>query len=244
MTEYRAPGVRVDETDSGAPPHGGGPVDPRRREPETVELDVPTLVVSLAVHLVEGATGDEPIEVPEVSIEGVDAEPRPKSDRFLLFLDVELPTPPTPAVVSVDGGDRYRDATHRVVVTDRDDLEVPAEVEVFPPSSPVVTVWLFAEDATVLRGYVRDTDGNRIRGGEIRVTDLDVPLSAPIDPNGRFVLHFEDAPDDNQVDVELDVDELATPATETIAVAGGTETVRTLVVDVAAGTITVEEGVM
>lgn len=245
MADHRPPGVHVEETESGNSRHGSGWTDSSGRpEPKKVELDVSTVTVSLAIQLVEGATGGKPVEIPAVSVEGVDAKPRLKSDRFLLFLDVELPVPPTPTVVSVDGGDRYRDVTHQVVVTEQDDLPVPAEVEVYPPSKPVVPVWLFAEDATVLRGYVRDTDGNRIEGGELRVTDLDFDLAAKIDPNGRFVLYLEDTPDDVDVETELELDELEDPIPVTLPVVEEIETVRTLVVDVDAETVTVHEGII
>lgn len=238
--------------DPGTPPIGsdlGATSD--RPSPETTPLDVPLLTVSLAVHLVDGATGGAPVEVPDVSLElpgippeDVDTEPRRKADRFVLFLDVDLPDPPTPAVVSVDGGDRYRDVTHQVVVTDETDPAVPAEVEVYPPSDPVVTTWLFAPDATVLRGYVRDAGGDRLTAGELRVTDLGFDLTATIDRNGRFVLGFEEAPADGDVGVELDVDELGAPVAVSLPVVEGSETVRTLVVDVDAGTVTVEADII
>lgn len=243
MPDYRTPGVSTEEVESGTGPPVGGGADPStRRDHETVPVETGVLTVSLAVELVEGATGGAPAAIPLVSLEGIDAEPELKSDRFLLFLDVELPAPPGTTVVSVDGGDRYRDATREVAVTREGDPAVPADAEAYPASEPVVTVHLFEGDATVLRGIVRDTDGNRVGEGTLRVTELGFDLSAEVDANGRFVLYFEEAPDGGDVEADLELEGLDDPASVTLPVAEGEETVRTLVVDFEEESVTVETG--
>lgn len=237
MSEHRAPGIHVEEVDSGTGPAvGDGTRTGRRSELEKTPLEAPTLTVSLAVHLVEGVTGGPPTEIPTVTLLGIDAEPRPKSDRYLLFLDVDLPESPATTVIEVDGGDTYRDVTREVVLTGAGDQAAPAEPEVYPASEPVVTVHLFGDDDTVVRGVVRDGSGGRIDGGALRVTDRD--LTADVDANGRFVLYIADPPVDGELEVVLEVEELDSPETVTLPVAGGDETTVTLVVS--EGAVTVE----
>ena len=209
-----------------------------RPDPETVPVEVPTLTVSLVVAFVEGMTGRPPGEMPTVSLSGVDVDPRPKSGQFLLFLDADLPASPATTVVSVDGGDRYRDATREVVVTREGDPPAPAGPEAYPASEPVVTVHLFEPDDTVFRGVVRDGSGDRLGGGTVSVTEFEF-LVADVDANGRFVLHFDGVPTDGSVTAELETPSAADPLPVTLPLVAGEETVRTLVVD--GGVASVEE---
>jgi hypothetical protein len=210
-----------------------------RPDPETVPVELPTLTVSLAVAFVEGTTGRPPDEMPTASLSDVDVDPRPKSDRFLLFLDAGLPASPATTVVSVDGGDRYRDVTREVVVTREGDPPAPPEPETYPASEPVVTVHLFGPEDTVFRGVVRDGAGGRIGGGTLSVTELGFDLVADVDANGRFVLRFDGVPAEGDVTAELETPPVEDPLPVTLPLVAGEETVRTLVVD--GGTVSVEE---
>lgn len=237
MPEDGAPGVHVEETDSGTGPAvGSGSRTGGRADPEKVDLEAPTLTVSLAVRLVEGTTGGAPVETPTITLAGIEAEAHPKSDRYLLFLDVDLPPSPATIGVEVAGGDRYRDVTREVVVVGPGDQPAPPGPEVYPASEPVVTVHLFGADDTVVRGVVRDGSGEREGGGELRVADRD--LTVPVDANGRFVLHVADPPVDGELGAVLEVEGLDPPETVTLPVAGGEETAVTLVVS--GGSVTVE----
>lgn len=232
-----APGVHVEETGSGTGPAvGSGARVGGRTDSEKVRLEAPTLTVSLAVRLVEGTTGGPPVETPTITLAGIEAEARPKPDRYLLFLDVDLPPSPATIDIEVDGGDRYRDVTREVVVTGPGDQPVPAEPEVYPASEPVVTVHLFGADDTVVRGVVRNGSGERVDGGELRITDRD--LTVPVDANGRFVLYVVDPPADGELEAVLEVEGLDPPETVTLPVAEGGETTVTLVVS--GGGVTVE----
>lgn len=242
MAEDGRPGISIEELARAPGPAGSSADGSERPGPERVPLAVPPLTVSLAVVLVDGRTGGPPSGTPTVSIDGVDTAPRRKSENVFLFLDAALPTPPTPAVVTVEGGEEYRDETREVVVTDQDDLTVPAAVAVYPRSNPTATVRLFSGETTVVRGFVRDTAGTRLADATVTTTGLDFGQTETTDANGRFVLAFAEPPDDGSVTVELTLPDVDEPLSADLAVSAGAVSRQTLVVTLPDGPVAVRDG--
>jgi hypothetical protein len=197
---------------------------------------VSALTVSLAVEVLDWHTGSPPSPPVDVSLDGIEAERRWKDDRFVLFVDVDFPEPPTPVVVVVDGDEWYGDVTREVIVSDREDLSVPSSVAVIPERDRTLTVELFPAGETVVNGVVRDDDGNSLEGATVSATDQ----SATTDSEGRFVLAFDEPPDDETVSVEVFHPAMNGPRSTDLPVTSGGVTGLTIAVRLPSGTLTVE----
>ncbi|WP_435158780.1 carboxypeptidase-like regulatory domain-containing protein [Haladaptatus sp. DFWS20] len=245
IAEYRTHGGHVEKTDDRSSlmvKTSKSGIDDY--EAQKIPVRLPPLTVTLAVHLIDGATGAPPKTSTRIGIENDETSPRPKSATEFLFLDVELPEPPNPTVVTVESDDEFRDVTREVFVTEREDLTEFVAVEIYRPSNPTMTVRLFRTDATVLRGFVKDTANNRIADVNVEVTSSTPRIRAESNSNGRFDLYFPEWPPTGDVTLEMRHDEFTNPLQVAVSVAEDSETVRTFKVDLTAETIEVFGGIV
>lgn len=166
------------------------------KRPEPTELGPRTVTPSLAVQLVDGFSGEKPVGKPRVSIEGVDVAPIENLSGYLLFLDLDPED--DSLTVFVDGGERYLDEAH--------DIDI-ADLHRKTPLSPAITIELtpsaayeFPTGTTLVRGYVRDPDGNGVAGAELSVRGLD--SSARTERDGEFVLPVGDISPDTVTKID------------------------------------------
>lgn len=154
----------------------------RRRE---AEAGAHSTTLSLAVRLVDVATGERPTGEPSVAVDGPERiEPAAVNPSgYRLFLDADLP--PDPLQLLVDGGERYAD--------DRIEVSRPAA------GAPAVTVQLapapqypFGPGATIVRGVVEDPAGEGVAGAVVTVQGLD--WRTRTNDGGEFVLFLGDRP--------------------------------------------------
>lgn len=149
--------------------------------PRTVEHRGRSL--AFAVQLVDQFTGDEPADGVTVEAESIDGSPVKNPSGYYLFLDLE----PSEVTLVVDGGDRYVDQRRRIVVDEGGDAdaagrssgEEPPVHVVTDPSDPLVVslpptpAYEFPGTSTVLRGHVRDGDGEAVERASVSLREFE-----------------------------------------------------------------------
>lgn len=152
--------------------------------PRTVSHREATL--SFAVRLVDAFTGDRPEEV-TLSVDPVDAEPVTNQSGYHVFLDLAAEE----LTLTVDGGDAYVDERRHVVLdpdaggnsgSDDGSEESPDGVptHVVTDVSEALAIELtptpayaFPTSTTVVRGHVRDGDGDPVAGATVTLREFD-----------------------------------------------------------------------
>jgi hypothetical protein len=152
--------------------------------PRTVEQRGRSL--AFAMRLVDVFTGDQPTDDVTVETDHPDVTPVRNASGYVCFLDVDAEA----VTVTIDGGDRYVDERRRVrldanaadgsATTDRDasDVDPPVTV-VSDPSEPVVVelsptpAYEFPDSTTLVRGHVRNGDGDPIAGARVSLREFD-----------------------------------------------------------------------
>ena len=150
------------------------------KERNEVKVGERVTTLSLAVRLVDAVTGESPGGTPRVHIEDVAAEPVETPSGYHLFLDLD-PVDGT-VTLHVDAGERYQDERRDVDLSDRDSCQ-PLEVELLPAAS-----YDFPAGTTLVRGHVRDSDGNGVGGVHLSIRGLDSSIET--DETGEFSLFF------------------------------------------------------
>lgn len=145
-----------------------------------------SIELSLAVRLVDGATGERPLGEPSVFVAADTDRVRPNAvnpSGYWVYLDIDLP--PDPLRLVLDGGDHYAD--------DRIDVTRPAE------TAPAVRVELapapqypFGPGATIVRGVVVDPQRDGVADAVVTVRGLD--RRTRTNSHGEFILFFGDRP--------------------------------------------------
>lgn len=150
-----------------------------------------TTRLSLAVGLVDAFTGRAPLGNPQVRIKDVDARPVSTPSGYHVFTDLEG----GPVTVLVDGGERYF-AEHREQVATIDLSDPDTDIDPSDRSTlPLVRIELtpspsyrFPAGVTLIRGTVRDPEGNAVTGAHLSVRNRDI--STRTDENGEFAIFF------------------------------------------------------
>jgi len=150
-----------------------------RDSPRTTEYRETTR--GFAASLTDAFTGDRPSGV-EVTLDPVDDDPIVNPSGFHVFLAFE----PDEVLLTVDGGDRYVDERRRVLLgeaareaDEADGADGPPVAVVDDPTEPVeveltpTPAYEFPPTTTVLRGHVRDGDGDPVVGAEVRLREFD-----------------------------------------------------------------------
>ena len=149
-----------------------------------------TARLSLAVALIDGYTGKQPIGDVNVFIEKQNFRAVRNRGGYHLFLN--LP----------DG--RY---TLRMEPEHYFDEEKTKKLSDLDPSNPVVSIRLkpkpsypFPCGATLIRGMVEDVNGNRVSGAKVEVIGKEV--SNRTTAEGEFVLYFKALTEDDDIIIE------------------------------------------
>ena len=139
--------------------------------------------LSLAVGVRDGVVGGDPVGDVRVRVEESDERPIRNRSGYYLFFDL----PQEPVTVTVDGGDRYRDASTTVTLdpaaADTHDAGEAVEVSLEPtPAYP------FPAGLTRVRGTLLDGE-TPVGGATVGVTDH--PQTVTTTDAGEFVYYFD-----------------------------------------------------
>lgn len=153
--------------------------DPVRDRVDATKVGEVTTHLTLAVALVDAFTGRQPRSDVRVAAPDADATPVVNPSGYHLFLDL----PAEPFTVVVDGGQRYLDVEETVDPVEHDPPVVTFELRPSP-------AYRFPPGATVLRGVVRDDDGDGDPIPDATVSVRHTDRETVSDSNGEFVLFF------------------------------------------------------
>lgn len=160
-----------------------------------------TKELSLAVGLIDSVTDGQPAGDFEVEIDGVDEQPVRNRSGYYLFFDL----PAEELTVTVDGGNRYQDASTSEDLSTHDTGEA-VELTLEP-----TTAYQFPAGVTHVRGTVFEKEPN---GELVPIPGADVSVVGPsrtfrTTESGEFVYYF-DVKKDEVVHADIDNDS-ATP---------------------------------
>lgn len=153
--------------------------------------DMLTTRLSFAVKLIDDFTKSKPIGSIRVEIKEIKKKAIKNPSGYYLFTDLKAGT----YTVSVDS-DLYFPQ------------EVPVDISSFPdqkkPVSEIVliprTVYPFPQNATLIRGVVRDAANAPVKGAQLRVIGRDVETIS--DENGSFVFYLSGIENEEEVIIE------------------------------------------
>lgn len=142
--------------------------------PRTVEHRGRAL--GFAVQLVDAFTGEQPAEDVDVGLADASAEPVRNPSGFAVFLALDRAR----VVLTVDGGDAYRDERREVLLEEGAQSDTDLETwDASDPRQPVVVeltptpAYAFPDSTTTIRGHVRDAAGQPVPGATVSLGGFD-----------------------------------------------------------------------
>lgn len=153
--------------------------------------DVLTTGLSFAVWLIDDFTKNEPIGSIRVEIKEIDKKGVKNPSGYYLFIDLKAGNY-TASIAS----DLYFPQEQTVDISSFPDLKNPVSEIVLVPRP----VYPFSQNATLIRGVVRDAANAPVKGAQLRVIGRDVETIS--DESGSFVFYVTGIENEEEVIIE------------------------------------------
>lgn len=156
--------------------------------------DVQTIKLSFAVWLIDDYTKGKPVGSIKIQIKEIDKKAVRNLSGYYFFTDLEVGN----YTVSINS-DLYLPMEKTVDVSTFPDPKNPV-LEIALKPSPV---YFFPENATILRGVIRDSISvaKPVKGARVKV--IENGLETITDERGNFVLYFSQINNEEEVIIEI-----------------------------------------
>ncbi|MCC7577325.1 MAG: hypothetical protein KK926_10890 [Methanomethylovorans sp.] len=150
-----------------------------------------TTTLSFAVQLIDDFTNKEPIGSIQVKVKETDKKAMKNTSGYYLFTDLKAGT----YTVRVDS-DLYFSEEMTVDISSFPDQKNPISEIILIPRP----VYPFSQNATLIRGVVRDAAKAPVKGAQLRVIGRDMETIS--DENGSFVFYLSGIENEEEVIIE------------------------------------------